>query len=121
VSDETQTGDDNVRALPVQIDFDLDSYERAPEDVIPPLTIQLGGKVITFTNPDEIDWRDLVDMTNPVHFLTYSLSAEDRKHVMSLEIPAHKLGKLMEVYQDHFKIEDKIAAVQRSQRLSSIS
>jgi hypothetical protein len=112
--------DDNVRELPQQVDFDLDSYERAPEDIIAPLSIKLGDRVIVLTNPDEIDWRDLVDMTNPIQFLTYSLSPEDRRHVMSLNLPAHKLGKLMEVYQDHFKIEDKVAAFKRSQRLSSV-
>jgi hypothetical protein len=119
VSDE-HVGDDNVRTLPVQVDFDLDSYERAPEDVIPSLVMKIGGKPITLTNPDEIDWRDLVDMDNPVQFLTFSMSTEDRKHLMSLKLPAHKMAKLMEVYNDHFKLEDKIAAVRRSQRLQGI-
>lgn len=119
MSDE-HVGDDNVRPLPAQVDFDLDSYERAPEDIIAPLVIKVGGKPVTFTNPDEIDWRDLIDMTNPIQFLTYSVSEADRRHIMGLALPAHKLAKLMEVYQDHFKLEEKIAAVRRSQRLTSV-
>jgi hypothetical protein len=109
--------DDNVSSLPVNVDFDLDAYEQPESDKIPDLTMRLGGRVVTFTNPDQIDWLNLVEMTNPVEFLRYSCTKEDRNHILGLALPAHKFSKLMSVYEQHFKIEDRVNELRRAERV----
>lgn len=106
--------------LPVRLDLDLDAYERKPEDIIPPFVVRLGGRVISMGNPEEIDWQDLVSLTNPVQFLKYAVSKEDRTFIVSLSLPAYKLNKLMQAYQTHFKIQERVDAVQREERLRAI-
>lgn len=110
----------NVRDLPQDIDFDLDAYERPAEEIIPDFKIKLGGKVIVMTNPDEIDWKDLLDITDPVAFLRHSVSAEDRAHILGLDLPSHKFGKLMSAYYAHFHIEERMEKARQAERLRSI-
>lgn len=106
-----------VKQLPVEIDFDLDAYERPAEEVIPDYKIKLGGRVIVMTNPDEIDWKDLLDITDPVGFLTYAVSREDREHILGLDIPSYKFGKLMDGYYAHFNIQERMEKARQAERL----
>lgn len=108
--------DSNVSQLPTNVDFDLDAYEQPESEKIPDLSMRIGGKDVIFTNPDQIDWLDLVDMTNPIEFLRYSCTAEDRTHILALRIPAHKFSKLMSVYEQHFKIQDRVASLRAAER-----
>jgi len=110
----------NVTSLPEVIDFDLDAYERPEEEVIPDYKIKLGGRVITMTNPDEIDWKDLLDITDPVAFLRHSCSKEDRSFILGLQLPGYKFGKLMEGYYTHFQIDDKMEKARQAERLSRL-
>lgn len=107
--------DDNVRELPANVTLDLDAYERPAKDVKPDFTVKLGGRVITFKDPEEMDWQDLLDIEHPAHFLRYAVTAEERQHILALEMPAHKFGKLMDSYQQHFDLEDKVAQARRRQ------
>lgn len=108
-----------VRTLPEAIDFDLDAYERPESEIIPDFKIKIGGKVVTMTNPDEIDWKDLLDITDPVAFLRYSTSPEDRAFILGLELPSHKFGKLMDSYYTHFHIEERMEKARQAERLRS--
>lgn len=112
----SDTSDDNVKQLPVNVDFDLDAYQRPEADIIPPFVVRLGGKVIEMQNPDDMDWKDLLDITDPVNFLRYSVTADERAHIFSLEIPGHKLNELMERYQAHFKIQEKVQRARQAAR-----
>lgn len=105
-----------VSKLPEHIDFDLDAYERPAEEIIPDFRIKLGERVITMTNPDEIDWKDLLDISDPVAFLRYSVSAEDRNFILGLDLPSHKFGKLMESYYAHFHIEERMEKARQAER-----
>lgn len=109
--------DSNVRDLPVEIDFDLDAYERPAEEIIPDFKIKLGGRVIVMTNPDEIDWKDLLDITDPVAFLRHSVSVDDRSFILGLDLPSHKFGKLMDSYYAHFHIEERMEKAKQAERL----
>lgn len=111
--------DDNLTQLPVNVDFDLDSYERPEAEIIPPFVTRIGGRVVSFTNPDEIDWKDLLDITDPVQFLNFSVTTEDRAHILSLDIPGHKFGKLMESYQAHFKLQEKLQKARQAERFNN--
>lgn len=106
-----------VSKLPEQIDFDLDAYERPAEEVIPDFKIKVGGRVITMTNPDEIDWKDLLDITDPVAFLRHSTSTEDRAFILGLDLSSYRFGKLMDTYYTHFHIEERMEKARQSERL----
>lgn len=109
--------DSNVRELPANVTLDLDAYERPAKDVKEPFTVKLGGQVVTFKDPEDLDWQDLLDIENPVDFLRYCVTREERLHILSLEMPGHKFAKLMESYQVHFGLEEKMQqARRRSQR-----
>ena len=108
----------NVRDLPAEIDFDLDAYERPAEEIIPDYRIKIGGKVVVMTNPDEIDWKDLLDITDPVGFLRHAVSAEDRTHILQLDLPSHKFGKLMDGYYAHFHIQERMDKARQAERLA---
>lgn len=110
---------DNVQQLPVNVDFDLDAYERPADEIIPPFVVRLGGRVIEMQNPDDIDWKDLLDITDPVNFLRHSVTKEERNHIFSLNIPGHKLNAMMERYQEHFKIEEKMEKARQASRFSN--
>jgi hypothetical protein len=107
--------DATVTDLPVNITLDLDAYERPAKDVKEPFAVKLGGRVVVFEDPEELDWQDLLDIDHPAEFLNYSVSVEDRRHIVDLKMPSHKFAKLMESYQTHFGIEDKVREAKRRQ------
>ena len=105
---------DNVTALPTKITFDLDSEEK--DDVKEPFVAQVGGRPLTFADPEDLDWQDLLDIEQPTDFIRYTLSDEDRQHLFSQALPGWKLGKLMETYMKHYGLDKKMQQFQREQR-----
>ena len=112
--------DSNVTSLPVDVDFDLDAAQRPVNDVKPPFKSRIGGRVVEFSDPEELDWKDLLDIEDPVGFLRYSVSEDDRIHIVGQKMPGWKLGQLMEAYQQHYGFEDKIAEAKRKARLQGL-
>lgn len=107
--------DENVKELPVNVDLDLDAEDEGYEPR-PPYQVRIGGKVISLTDPEEIDWQDLMDVENPVNLLRYALNDEDRTHLYGLGLPARKLTKLVEGYMKHFGMDEKMRQYERMQR-----
>lgn len=105
-----------VKNLPEPIDFDLDAYERPAEEVIPDFRIKVGGRVVVMTSPDELDWKDLLEIQDPVNFLRHAVSAEDRNHILSIKLSGHQFGKLMESYYAHFHIEERMEKARQAER-----
>lgn len=108
--------DENVTPLPQVFDLDLDNYQKPAEAQIPDFKVKLGDRVVVFTNPDEIDWKDLLDITDPVQFIRFSCSKEDREFIFSADLPGYKMSALMEAYQTHFKIDDRIEKIRQAER-----
>lgn len=106
----------NAHELPQDVDLDLDAYERPANEVIKPFTVRLGGRTIEFTNPDDLDWKDLLDIEDPIDFLHYCVTDEDRKHILAQDVPGHKFAKLMQTYQDHYQLAEKLDSARRQQR-----
>lgn len=102
--------------LPENVVLDLDSVER--EEKFDPFTVRIAGRTITMTDPAEIDWQDLLALETPVDFLRFCMSADDRDFLAEQRIPGWKLGRLMEAYQRHYKLEEQIAAARRRSSLS---
>lgn len=92
--------------------LDLDAVER-DEDDRPPFVVSIAGREITMVDPDTVDWRDLITMTDPTDFLRIAMSAEDRRYLSEQSIPGWKFGKLLEAYYAHYDLDDKIGQARR--------
>lgn len=104
----------NVTDLPQNVDLDLDAAERPRESVKEPFTVRLGGKVISMTDPEELDWQDLLEIEDPTDFLRFCVSDEDRAHIRKQKLEGWKLGRLMEAYMSHYGLDEKLADAQRA-------
>lgn len=105
----------NVSNLPATgIIFDLDAEER--DDVKEPFVANIGGRAITMTDPEDIDWQDLLDIENPVAFLRFCVSDDDRDHIFEQSMPGWKLGRLMDAYMKHYGVDKKMREFERAQK-----
>ena len=95
------------------IHLDLDDYQRPPEEVIPTFTVKLGGRPVSFTGPEDMEWQDLLEIDEPNGFLRHALTPEDRKHVYSLNLKGFQFAKLMEAYQEHYQVKERMAEARR--------
>ena len=102
---------DNVTRLPEPgVILDLDAETRPEKDVKPPFVVKVGGRNVTFTDPTEIDWKDLAAVEIPADLLRVAMSKEDRRHLSETDLPGWKFNRLMEMYYLHYDLEDKIRA-----------
>lgn len=98
------------------VDLDLDAVEKPEEAQIPPFTVRIGGRKITMTDPADLDWQDLADITDPTEFIRYCVSQEDRRHILNQDIEGWRFGKLMEGYMLHYHLDEKVEKAQRANR-----
>jgi len=105
---------------PQQITFDLDAQTRAPEDVKEPFVVNVRGRAITMTDPENFDWQDLLLIQNPNDFLRFCISDDDRIYLRGLtgehKIEGWRFGKLMEAYQRHYELDKKAEQYQQMQQ-----
>jgi hypothetical protein len=111
--------DDNVRPLPgVAPHFDLDSYEVPDKEKREPFTIQLNGELLTFTDPQDAEWEELLNITGPHEFVRLCLSEEDLQKLYDAQLSSRKFNALLEAFERHYGIIDKVRKAQRdNQRL----
>jgi hypothetical protein len=102
-----------VTDLPGNITLDLDELERDPKQVRPPFVTVIGGRQVTFSDPEDADWQDLYDVADPYGLLRVAVTPEDRAHILEQKMPTWKFEKLMQAYNQHFGLEDKIAEARR--------
>ena len=101
--------------LPGVIDFDLDAVERDYESK--PFVVNIGGKPVTFTDPSDLDWQDLLEVESPAGLFRFCLSEEDKEHILGVDIPGWKIGKLMEAVLKHYQLEEKLAKARKQRNL----
>lgn len=107
----------NVTRLPEPgVILDLDAAERPEKDIKPPFIVTLGGKNVTFADPNELDWRDLAQINGPEDLIRVSLSSEDRVHLASTDLPGWKFNKLIGDYYTHYDLESKIREAKRREQ-----
>lgn len=111
---------DNITQLPVDVDFDLDAAVKPEGDVKAPFRTTIAGKVVTFNDPADADWRDLAMLDTPTEFIRLTLSSEDRRHVFETPMEGWKFNLLTEAFYRHFGLEEKVAEAKRRQRLGSV-
>lgn len=104
----------NVTTLPEPgVILDLDALERPEKDIKQPFIVKVEDRRITFTDPEEIDWRDLATVDIPADLFRVALASEDRTFLLEQSMPTWKFHKLMEGYYKHYDFEEKIAAAKR--------
>jgi hypothetical protein len=85
--------------------LDLDALER--EGAPTPFDFILEGKRYMLSDPQEVDWQDLLAaLSNPHMFFRLVLPAEDHREFFETRLPSWKMRKLMARYQDHYGIPD---------------
>ncbi len=85
-----------------KIAVNLDELERKnPKD---PFVAVIGGREITFTDPEEMDWEDLAALDSPGDFVDMCTTDDDREHIYNQKLPAFKFKKLWEAYQQHYDL-----------------
>lgn len=111
----------NVSKLPTPgVVLDLDAYERPENEVKPPFIVKVAGRLVTFADPMDIDWRDLAVVEAPGDILRAALSREDREHITNQKIlPTFKFSKLIQDYYTYYDLEDKINEAKRQKAFSS--
>lgn len=82
--------------------FDLDALER--EGAKEPFVVQIGGERANFSDPQELDWQELVTMNteDPHQFLRAVIAPDDQDKFFNAHMPAWKLNKLVEAYMAHY-------------------
>lgn len=86
--------------------LDLDALEREGA-VAEKFTFTFGGRQYEMVDPQEIDWQDLLSgLRNPAMFIRFAMSAADQKEFFGARVPAWKMNRLMEAYQQHYGIPD---------------
>lgn len=92
--------------LPENISLDLDALEK--ERPVEPFRSKIGGKVVTFTDPRDIDWKDLLEIENPAEFFRHAVSEEDKVHLREVKIEGWRFGKLIDSYLTHFGLDKMV-------------
>jgi hypothetical protein len=87
-----------------KVALNLDDLEReggSPQ----PFDFQLAGKRFILSDPQEIDWQDLMSaMSNPTMFFRMVLPADSHAEFFATKIPSWKMNQLMGAYQRHYKL-----------------
>jgi hypothetical protein len=90
---------DNVVPLNQHIDFNLDTLEREGKG---PFRFVLDGVALEMTDPHELDFKVLLEISHPTMFLKYALSEEAKKALSEKDVPGWKFNKLVEAYMDFY-------------------
>jgi hypothetical protein len=110
----------DISNLPVDLAIDLDAAERPADEVKPPFRAKVADRVITMKDPSDLDWRDLMNLTDPREFIRLSMDAEDRQFLARTPIPGWKFNQLMEAFYHHYDLEELAAQARREQTLRSV-
>jgi hypothetical protein len=88
-----------------KIHLDLNAVER--EETYEPFVFDWKGRVISLSDPAELDFRQLLEVETPIGFLRFTASQADRDFLASDEgrMESWRLNKLIEAYYKHFGID----------------
>lgn len=93
-----------VGAAPkVHFSLEVAEAERATErDSEEAFTADIHGRSIVFTNARDLDWKELLEIENPVTFLRLCVSPEDKDWFLEQRITGAGLQALTKAYQGHY-------------------
>lgn len=98
------------------IHFDLDNAQRPAEQVKAPFAFNWNERVITLSDPAELDYETLLKIEQPAQFLRYCASQDDRDFLADPKnkMEGWRIGLLIEKFYEHYGL-DKNEAKRREQ------
>lgn len=89
------------KPAPVAMNLDTLDREARPE----PFAVVHGGRHYEFVDPQDIDWRDLIQvLQRPAVFFEKCLSPEDSPEFEKTPMPGWKLNALISKYLEHYGV-----------------
>jgi len=89
---------------PAPIAVNLDTLELETTDV--PFVAVVGGKNLTFKDPKQIFWQDLMGLDDPESFAEIALEEAERDHFLETRVETGKVMRLMSLYRAHYGMGD---------------
>lgn len=98
---------------------ELESSQKKRE----PFRFNFQGRVLTLTDPEDLDWRDAALLDDPLQMFNLCMSADDRNYLYQhdVKVPAKAFGKIVEAFMGYYNLNEKLAAAQRQARLENRS
>lgn len=88
------------------VDLDLDNLTRSDDARPRPMVVSIGGDLIRFTDPQDIDYVDLATMDDAVKFVEAVVHPDDLPTMKAKKIPSWKFERLSQAYTDHYAMGD---------------
>ncbi len=89
------------------VDLNLDEIEREQSEIKGPFSFVCDGKRFMLSDPADLDWRQLLEIDDPIAFFRYCMPADQKEDFKALNVPGWKLGKIIEGFQKHYGLGDK--------------
>ncbi len=89
------------------VDINLDEIEREQDEVKAPFAFVVEGQRFTLTDPADLDWKQLLEIDDPVAFFRYCMPQPQKTAFKELDVPGWKLGKIIEAFQKHYGLGNK--------------
>lgn len=87
------------------VHLDLDAQARPDEDARKePFTANIGGDLIRFQDPQDVDWVALSEMEDSVTFIRAITVEDDLPKMMKKRFPQWKFQKLADAYNDYYDL-----------------
>lgn len=87
-----------------KVTLNLDTLER--EDPRDSFSVVVAGKRIVMSDPSDLDWKILMKINEPQDFFRHVVTPADQQHFRNAEIPGWKMRKLMELYSEHYGLDE---------------
>jgi hypothetical protein len=65
----------------------------------------LDERDIVFKDPGTLTWQQLMEVDNPIMFLRYVVSEEDRDYLAQYPMEGWQFGELMKRFYKHYKLD----------------
>lgn len=90
-----------------KVHFVVDDAKR--EETPPePFVADVKGRSITFGDPAEIAYQDLLSCETPMEFWRFTVSEDDRDYIADTRMEAWRLGALLKAYLEHYRAADRV-------------
>jgi hypothetical protein len=90
------------------VTLNLDELENDdPNADKPPFAFVVNGERFMLTNPSLLDWKQLLEIDDPIAFFRYCMPADEKDRFKQQDVPGWKLGKIIEKFQTYYGIGDK--------------
>lgn len=86
------------------VDFNLDDLDDEQASDERPFAFVVNGHRFTLSNPADLDWKDLLEIDDPVAFFRYCMPEDQKTAFKAQDISGKKLGKVIEAFQKHYGI-----------------